>query len=95
MGEPKYIWELLIPQKIEYKFWQALLLLGIDAHDEYTVWFSDYRWLDKACFKGCYADVIVTVTDREMIAIWHKLEDLKAYGVDMWIMDELCEEEDE
>lgn len=95
MDEPVYVWELTIPQKIEYKLWQALLLLGIDIHDEYTVWFSDYMWLHKACYTGCYSDIIMAVTDQEMIAIWHKLKDLKAYGTDMWIVDELCDDEEE
>lgn len=94
MKESVYIWEITIPQKIEYKLWQALLLMGIDIHDEYKVWFADYMRINKASCNGLYADVLITGTDSEITQLIHELNKLKVFATDIWLVDEVCEEEE-
>lgn len=92
MDEPKYVWEVTIPAKIEYKLYQACILVGIDIHDDYYCWFSDYTIINKANYKGLYADIIITGTDSIMTLLYHKLLELKAENTDIWLIDELYEE---
>ena len=92
--EPKYVWEITIPIKIERKLWQAMVLIGIDISDECTVWFSDYIRMNKADLNGLYADVILTATDSEIIDLYRKLKELNVYATDMWIID-ICDDEED
>lgn len=89
----KYVWEITIPMKQEYKFWQALILLGVDIHDEQVVWFSDYMILHKYIFRGLYADIIYVGSDNDIEQLRKMLIKLEADCVDGWIIDEYEEED--
>lgn len=89
----KYVWEITIPMKQEYKFWQALLIMGVNIHDEDIVWFSDYTILHKYLFKGLYADIIYVANDNDIEQLRKMLIKLKADCVDAWIIDEYEEED--
>ena len=93
MSEPIYIWEVLIPSKIEHLLYKACILNGIDIYDDDVVYFSDY--VKCAGQKGFYADVIITASDKDMIRLYHRLCELKAENTTMWIVDEIIEEIEE
>lgn len=95
MDEPQYVWEVTIPAKIEYKLYQACILVGIDIHDDYYCWFSDYTIINKADYKGLYADVIITCTDEKINELYHKLVELESEYTDIWLIDEVEEEIEE
>lgn len=94
MTEPTFIWELTIPRKIEHKLWQALILIGIDINDELRACLSDYIMLEgEESFRRMHADLLLTMTDLESASLLHKLQELDAYDVHMWVVDEVYEEE--
>lgn len=95
MNEPIWIWEITIPQKIEYKLYQACLMVGIDISNTDELWFSDYMRINKCGYNGIYADVIVSCTDKTMHVLYKKLVDLEAENTDMWILDEVIDEIEE
>lgn len=90
-----FYWEITIPAKIEYKLYQACILIGIDILDEYIFWFSDYTILAKSDYRGLYADFIIICDEQLMMNLYKKLAELGANNADMWILDEVCEEIEE
>lgn len=96
MKEPIYIWGVTIPAKIENKLYQACILNGIDIYNDNIVWFDTYQWMYKLDERpSLYASVILTLTDSEMCALYHRLCDLHATYTDFEILDELEEEIDD
>lgn len=89
----KYVWEITIPMKQEYKIWQALILMGVDINDE-EIAFLDYTILHKSLFKGLYSDILYVASDNDIIQLEKMLLKLKADCVDIYIIDVYEEEED-
>lgn len=93
--EPIYVWQVYIPAKIEYRLYQACILIGLDIYDEWEVQFDGYTKLAKGVRPDLYASVVITCTDDTAVALMHKLKDLGVTDTDMWILDELEQEIEE
>ena len=88
--EPIYIWEIDIPIKHEYKFWQACCLMGWSENDDF--WFSDYSFLAKGVRPTLHACFIYNATDSECSLLKQLLCELECEA-EGWILDELPEDD--
>lgn len=88
--EPIYIWEIHIPIKQEYKFWQACYLLGWSENDNF--FFSDYTYLAKGLVPSLYACFTYDATEIECLALRQTLHEL-CCEADGYILDELQEDD--